>query len=89
MKKGKQLERHFKGAANHWRLEILILLSKKPRLSLEDIIKILKASDKTISGHTQKLVQAGLLAKKYTGRTVEHSLSPYGKMFVELIKKLK
>ncbi|MEX0934086.1 MAG: winged helix-turn-helix domain-containing protein [Candidatus Paceibacterota bacterium] len=87
IKQGKKLERYFKGAANHWRLEVLILLEKHPSLTLEEIIKKLNANEKTISGHTQRLLTAGLLDKKYKGRSVEHTLSPYGKLFVTFLKK--
>ena len=87
MKTVKQLERYFKGAANHRRLEILILLSKREAMVLEDIAESLDCNIKTISEHTRRLVQAGLLNKKYTGRFVEHSLSPYGKIFVNFLSK--
>ncbi len=85
MKTAKQLERYFKGAANHRRLEILQLLSKSPGMSLERIAKVLGCNMKTISEHTRRLVQAGLLNKQYHGREVAHSLSPYGSRFVKFI----
>lgn len=87
MKKAKQLERYFKGAANHRRLEILFLLDKRDGLILDAIAEALDCNIKTISEHTRRLVQAGLLNKKYQGRTVRHSLSPYGKRFVAFSKK--
>lgn len=87
MKTTKQLERYFKGAANHRRLEILFLVAENERISLEEIAENLNCNLKTISEHTRKLFQAGLLNKKYRGRLVGHSLSPYGKMFIEFSKK--
>lgn len=86
MKTAKQLERYFKGAANHRRLEILHLLSRENGLTLEKIAEALDCNMKTISEHTRRLVQAGLLNKKYQGRAVAHSLSPYGKRFVTFAK---
>jgi len=86
MKTAKQLERYFKGAANHWRIEILILVGEKSGLTLEQISEKLNCSFKTISGHSKYLVQAGLLNKRYCGRSVEHSLSPYGKRFVKFLR---
>ncbi len=77
----RQLERHFKGVANHWRIEIVQLLGKEEGLSLDDISSHLQCDIKNISAHTSKLVHAGLLNKKYDGREVRHSLSPYGKAF--------
>jgi len=86
IKTSKQLERHFKGMANHWRIDILILVDKKDGISVENIANILKGNFKTISQHTRSLVQAGLLNKNYAGRQVIHSLSPYGKMFIKFIQ---
>lgn len=81
-----QLERHLKGVANHRRIQILILVAKQPGVSVDQIAQSLDCNFKVISVHTQKLVQAGLLEKKYIGRTVTHSLSPYGKKMYQFIK---
>jgi len=86
MKTPKQLQRYFKGAANHRRLEILLLVAGNNGITLEKIAETLKCNIKTMSEHTRRLVQAGLLNKKYHGRAVAHSLSPYGKNFVRFIK---
>jgi len=86
LKSGKQLERHFKGAANHRRLEILMLIAKKEGISLEQIAETLECNFKTISEHTRKLFTSGLVNKKYKGHKVEHSLSPYGEKFFAFIK---
>lgn len=86
MKKSpKQLERHFKGMANHRRIEILDVIAKNSGISVEGIAKSLKCNFKTISEHTRRLASAGLVDKKYQGRTVTHSLSPYGKIFHKFI----
>ena len=87
-KTSKQLERYFKGAANHRRISILLLVLKSPGISVEGISESLDCNFKTISEHTRRLVQAGLLNKNYKGNTVEHRVSPYGKMFCEFIRKL-
>lgn len=84
-KTSKQLERYFKGAANHRRIDTLFLLNKKDSLSLDAIAKELDCNFKTISEHTKKLVNAGLLNKTYRGREVSHSLSPYGRKFIKFI----
>jgi DNA-binding MarR family transcriptional regulator len=75
---GKKLERYFKGVANHRRIEILLLVKHRESLSLDEIASSLRCNIKTISEHTRRLVVAGLLNKKYKGRSVMHSLSPYG-----------
>ncbi len=88
-KNAKQMERHLKGISNHWRIEILLLLSEDGGLYLEDICDSLKMNTKTASEHTRRLVQAGLVNKKHSGRMVEHSLSPYGKKFSKFLKDFK
>lgn len=88
-KTAKQMERHFKGVANHQRIDILLLVSKTPRLNVDQITKNLNKNFKTVSEHTRRLVQAGLLNKEYEGRTVAHILSPYGKEFVKFIKSFQ
>ena len=87
MKTAKQLERYFKGAANHRRLDILLLIFQSDGMTLEQIAESLACNIKTISEHTRRLVQAGLLNKKYEGREVAHSLSPYGRQFVKFAKQ--
>lgn len=86
IKTAKQLERHFKGVANHRRIEILLLISRNEGVTVADIAERLKCNFKTISEHTRRLVQAGLINKRYRGLTVEHSLSPYGQVFVRFIQ---
>lgn len=86
IKTGKQLERHFKGVANHRRIEILLLVRAHEGITVEDIAETLRANIKTVSEHTRRLVHAGLLNKEYQGRSVAHSLSPYGRTFVEFIR---
>ncbi len=86
MKTSKQLERYFKGAANHWRISILLLVDKQEGVTVEGIADNLNGNLKTISQHTRSLVHAGLLNKKYKGNRVNHTLSPYGKMFLRFIK---
>ncbi len=86
MKTSKQLERYFKGVANHWRIQILSLVNKNEGITLGQIAENLNHNIKTVSEHTRRLVQAGLLNKKYQGQAVSHSTSPYGKKFIKFIK---
>lgn len=86
MKTSKQLERYFKGAANHRRLDILRLVAGNDGMTLTRIAQTLGCNMKTTSEHTRRLVQAGLLNKRYRGREVAHSLSPYGRHFVAFTK---
>ncbi len=86
MKTPRQLERHLKGAANHWRISILFLVLARDGITVDEITESLKGNIKTISSHTQKLTQAGLLEKRYAGTAVKHTLSPYGKILIRFLK---
>lgn len=86
LKGPRKLERHFKGVANHRRIQILLLVAKDPKLSLNDIVESTKGNIKTIAEHTRRLVLAGLVEKQHNGTLVEHSLTPYGKQFIEFIR---
>jgi len=88
-KNPKQIERHLKGVANHWRIEILFLVDQEDGITLDGICQAVKGNTKTISEHTRKLVQAGLVNKKYSGRGVSHSLSPYGKYFIKFLRTFR
>ena len=88
-KNAKQMERHLKGMANHYRIEILFLIAESDGATLEDIVNALRANEKTIGEHTRRLHQAGLINKKYRGKFVEHTLSPYGKLFVRFLRSFQ
>ena len=85
----KQMERHLKGIANHYRIGILLLLKSRSKSTLEEIVEAMKANEKTIGEHTRRLYGAGLVDKKYRGRHVEHSLSPYGKMIADFLTSFR
>jgi len=89
IKTGKQMERHLKGISNHYRIEILLLIAERDGITLEDIVEELSANEKTIGEHTRRLYQAGLINKKYRGKFVEHTLSPYGKTFVRFLQSFR
>jgi DNA-binding transcriptional ArsR family regulator len=89
VKTPKQMERHLKGMANHYRIEILLLISEHGGITLDNIVEALDVNEKTIGEHTRRLYQAGLINKKYSGRFVEHTLSPYGKSFVSFLKSFQ
>lgn len=86
LKTAEQMERHFKGMANHHRINILFLVAEQKGLGVDDIAKALNVNFKTISGHTRYLVHSGLVSKRYSGRRMAHSLSPYGEVLVRFIR---
>ena len=85
-KTAKQMERHLKGMANHYRIGILLFIASQGTVTLENIVQGLDANEKTIGEHTRRLHVAGLVNKKYRGKFVEHTLSPYGKIFANFLK---
>ena len=88
-KTAKQMERHLKGMSNHHRIEILLTIAGNEGLTLENIVDALGANEKTIGEHTRRLYVAGLVNKKYRGKFVEHTLSPYGRTFVKFLKSFQ
>lgn len=82
----KTLERVFKGAGNHWRIKILLILAEMPGKSLDEIVNILKSNYQTTAEHTRRLKIAGLIKSRYFGRSVSHILTPYGDKIVKIIK---
>ena len=82
----KKLERHFKGVSNHRRIQILLLVAKHQDITLDDIVQAVRGNTKTIAEHTRRLMLAGLVEKRYAGRSVQHKLTPYGRQFVSFIK---
>ncbi|MEK9182803.1 MAG: ArsR family transcriptional regulator [Patescibacteria group bacterium] len=89
LKTSKQMERHLKGMANHYRIEILLIIAKNEKITLDGIIDAIGANEKTIGEHTRRLHQAGLINKTYRGKFVEHTLSPYGETFVHFLKSFQ
>src|SRR3989338_7645330 len=88
-KTAKQMERHLKGMANHYRIEILLLIAEHGNITLQFIVDALEANEKTLGEHTRRLYNAGLINKNYRGKFVEHTLSPYGKTFVKFLKSFQ
>lgn len=84
----KTLEQIVKGFANHYRIDILMLLRKRPGLSLEEIAESVKAEYKTIAVHVNKVTTSGLVTKKYHGRRVEHHLTKRGEYILTFLRKL-
>ncbi|MDP2585840.1 MAG: ArsR family transcriptional regulator, partial [Candidatus Levybacteria bacterium] len=73
----------------HYRIAILLLIAGNKKITLQTIVEKLKANEKTIGEHTRRLVTAGLINKDYRGKFVEHTLSPYGKIFVDFLKEFQ
>lgn len=88
-KTAKQMERHLKGMANHYRIKILLYIADNDGATLDGIVTALGANEKTLGEHTRRLTVAGLVNKKYRGKFVEHTLSPYGKTFVSFLKSFQ
>jgi predicted transcriptional regulator len=79
----RQLERVFKGVANHRRIEILQLLQAEPRLTLWQIRERARLGRQTACEHVRRLALARLVHKRYRGREVEHTLAPLGRKILD------
>jgi predicted transcriptional regulator len=86
-KSSRKLERHFKGVSNHRRIDMLLLIKRRPGITLDGLMKELNGNQKTFSEHARRLMLAGLVEKSYMGRSVEHRLTPYGELFANFIIK--
>lgn len=84
----RKFERIFKGAANHRRIDILLLLKRHPDQTLFAISQKLDCNLKTIAEHTRRLFIAGLIDKSRFNNMVLHNLSPYGEKVCEFINDL-
>ncbi len=89
LKTAKQMERHLKGLANHYRIEILLLISDRGVVTFDQIVEKIEANPKTLHVHTMKLYNSGLINKDHKGRFVEHKLSPYGREVVNFLKSFQ
>ena len=57
------MERHLKGMANHYRIEILFLIASSEGITLDNIVKALGANVKTLGEHTRRLFRLDLSIK--------------------------
>ncbi len=85
-RKIKKFEKIFKGVGNHWRVRILLIINDKDKINLEEIVKNVKGNYQTISEHVRTLEKNGLIYKKYKGKHIQHSISPYGNKIIKFIK---
>jgi len=80
--------RTIKGAANHHRVKILLLLGQTPDLSVSELAEKLNINFRTASEHTKKLVASGLINKRYNHNFVTHQLTPLGEKMLIAIEQL-
>ena len=78
-------ERVMKGAANHYRIEILALLKDRPERSLSEVADELKSDFRTVSEHVRKMVHAGLVMKRSDGVSVRHKLTRLGEQVLQFL----
>ena len=64
-----------KGCANHWRIQILLLLQREPELTLDQTATALSIDFRVASEHIRRLGTGGLERKRYVGRHVHHALT--------------
>ena len=89
MRNPKELEQILKGCANHWRIQMMLLLARSPKLTLDDIARELGIDFRVASEHVRRMASGGLVFKKYRGRYVEHTLTERAKDILTFIRKLE
>ena len=89
MKTTRQLERIVKGFSNHRRIEIMILLNRRPELSLIEVSEALEINFRTAFEHLRRLIIAGLVMKRSEGNFVRHALTPLGKFILKFLRTLE
>ena len=70
-------------------MAFLLYLADCGNATLDAIVEAIGANEKTIGEHTRRLYITGLVNKKYRGKFVEHTLTPYGKVFVGFLKSFQ
>ena len=84
----RKMETTTKILADHRRLEMLELLSKKPELSVAEVAKTLKLNFGNTSDHINKLTAAGLVMKRHDSQFVRHKLTTRGQLILKYLKTL-
>lgn len=84
----KRIERVFKGVAHHKRARILEFIAKENNTTLWQISQGLDIEFRNASHHTEIMEKAGLIEKKYAGRSMMHFLTPYGQKVYDFFKQL-
>ena len=67
----------------------MLLLERKPELSLSQICEELKVNFKTASEHVRRLAIAGIVLKRSDGTYIRHALSPVGKSILKFLRILE
>ena len=88
-KRHRELERIFKGVANHRRVEVMDFLERQPEQSVSEIAERLSIDFRTTSEHLRKLAIAGIVMKRYEGSTVRHALTNRGKSILKFGRTLE
>lgn len=85
----RDLERIFKGVANHTRVQIIDALDKYPELSVSEITELLPINFRTASEHLRKLSLAGIVMKRSEGTRVCHALTSRGRTILKFCRTLE
>lgn len=89
LKDSEELAKIVRGFANGHRISIMSMLGKTSGLSVSSLADVLGVSFRTASEHSQRLEEAGLVAKKRRGQQVEHQLTPLGRRSLRYLKDLR
>ena len=79
------MESIFKAVANNYRIRILLIISKYPGATVEQISQRLELEFNNSSSHIRKLNLSGLVYKKYLKNYVCHYLTQEGIIMIQAI----
>lgn len=83
------LERLVRGFSNHRRIEMMVLLTRSPELSVDEISKMLEINFKTAADHIRRLAIAGLVLKRSDGASVRHRLTDRAQIVLKFLRTLE
>jgi predicted transcriptional regulator len=83
------LEQLVRGFSNHRRIQMIDLLDKSPELSVDEISQKLHINFKTTSAHLKRLIIAGLIQKKSSGKAIRHKLTKRGNFVLTFLRTLE
>lgn len=78
-----------RAAGNHRRIEMLVILSDHPELSVSEIAERLQINMKTASEHMRRLTIAGFVMKRSQGKNIRHKITTRGQNVLTFLRTLE
>ena len=88
MKKENQSEYIVKGFSNKNRIKVIIILQRKPEMTVGEIAKNTEMSFNSTSAHLLKMMATGIIMKRGLGNEVRHKLTKKGEIIFDFLKRI-